>query len=81
MIADQTRSKHFEAFEELKGLATNGYTRRINIIILPPYNVGYIINPTVRFVKYKGHPEKVNKENSYSPNIPYYKNKYSIDMI
>ena len=63
MIADELRSKNYDVFEEVHGLATNGSTRRIDIIALPPNsNIGYIIDPTVRFEKYKGQPEEVNEE-------------------
>ncbi|KAJ4428796.1 hypothetical protein ANN_25789 [Periplaneta americana] len=72
MIAEQFRSINFQVFEEVHGLADNGSTRRIDMIVIPPNNNnGYIIDLTVRFEKQKSQPENIGKKTT-SMYVPFH---------
>lgn len=84
MIANELRSKGLKVYEEVSGLATNGSSRRIDIIAFKPSSkTGIILDPTIRFETHSGQPEEVDKEKKtiYEPTIPYYQEKYNLDNI
>ena len=83
-IAEELRSQNFRVYEEVHCLATGESTRRIDMLAIPPNsNVGYILDPTVRFEKFKDQPEAVNEEKKkiYLPTVPFFKNKYGLEDI
>ncbi|KAJ4431958.1 hypothetical protein ANN_20567 [Periplaneta americana] len=74
-------NNHKFVYEEVHGTADNGSNRRIDIIaISESLSRGMIIDPTIRFEKYKAQPEDVHeaKRAIYVPTIPYYKDYYTL---
>ena len=74
--------KNYEVFEEVHCLATNGSTRRADIIAIEKSSRrGFIIDPTVRFETDVDQPLAVDNEKKsiYEPTIPYFQQKYKID--
>ena len=83
-IAEQLRRKGYTVYEEIHGIATQGSTRRIDILAFQPNSTkGYIIDPTIRFEHHTNQPAEVNaeKQNIYNPTIPYYKSQYHLQDI
>uniref|UniRef100_A0A8D8VK96 Reverse transcriptase n=1 Tax=Cacopsylla melanoneura TaxID=428564 RepID=A0A8D8VK96_9HEMI len=76
--------KQFEVYEEVSGIASDGSSRRIDIIAIDRKNKkGIIVDPTVRIESNENQPYDVNdeKRSIYNPTIPYYKNKYGLNEI
>ncbi|KAJ4435327.1 hypothetical protein ANN_17937 [Periplaneta americana] len=70
--------------EEVFCLATNGSSRRIDIIAYSQTTKkGYIIDPTIRIETGSSQPEDVSKEkiNIYLPTVDYFKAKYQLEDI
>ena len=81
-IAAALSAKNYEVFEEVHCLATNGSTRRADIIAIEKSSRrGFIIDPTVRFETDVDQPLAVDieKKSIYEPTIPYFQQKYKID--
>ncbi|KAJ4445700.1 hypothetical protein ANN_12385 [Periplaneta americana] len=75
---------HVQVEEKVFCLATNGSSRRIDIIAYPQTTKkGYIIDPTIRIETGSSQPEDVNKEkiNIYLPTVDYFKAKYQLEDI
>ena len=84
LIANQFKKRDYHVVEEVIGIATNGSIRRIDILAYrDPRDIGYIIDPTVRFENSSGQPDEVDKEKKliYEPTIPYYLEKYKLKAI
>ncbi|KAJ4428057.1 hypothetical protein ANN_24071 [Periplaneta americana] len=70
--------------EEVFCLATNGSSRRIDIIAYSQTTKKcYIIDPTIRIETGSSQPEDVNQEkiNIYLPTVDYFKAKYQLENI
>ena len=83
-ISDELRKKEFNVYEEVHGLATDGSSRRIDIIAFKANDSnGYILDPTIRCEHHIGQPEEVHKEKKtiYEPTVSYYKTKYKLREI
>ena len=48
MLADALKEEGFTVYQEVQGFATQGSTRRINIIAIKN-DSAYILDPTMRF--------------------------------
>ncbi|KAJ4430144.1 hypothetical protein ANN_22354 [Periplaneta americana] len=75
---------HVQVEEEVFCLATNGSSRRIDIIAYSQTTKkGYIIDPTVRIETGSSQPEDVNQENIniHLPTVDYFKAKYQLEDI
>lgn len=84
ILAESLREKGFVVHEEVHGLASQGGTRRIDIIaFMRGSSKGYILDPTVRFETHAQQPLEVNEEKRaiYVPTTPYYKSKYHLNDI
>ncbi|KAL1446364.1 hypothetical protein WDU94_005663, partial [Cyamophila willieti] len=83
LIANELK-KQYEVYEEVPGIATDGSSRRIDIIAIDrKKKKGIIIDPTVRFELHSNQPNEVNQEKKdiYIPTVPYYKEKYGLNEI
>lgn len=83
-IANALRENGFTVHEEVYGLAINGSSRRIDMLVIKPSEKkGYIFDPTVRFETTRSQPSEVNdeKRSIYIPTIDYYKNHYGLEDI
>ena len=83
-ISDELRKKDFTVYEEVHGLATDGSSRRIDIIAFKANDSkGYILDPTIRWEHHIGQPEEVHEEKKtiYEPTVSYYKTKYKLQEI
>lgn len=84
ILADSLKKVGYITYEEVPGIATQGSTRRIDIIAFKPGSKqGYILDPTIRFEVSSTQPEEVNNEKNtiYQPTVPFYKEKYNLDAI
>lgn len=84
IAAALTKTGRFEVYEEVHCIATNGSTRRVDIIAIDRDNkTGYILDPTVRFETSLEQPENVNKEKQliYEPTAEYFKTSYNLEII
>ncbi|KAJ4427892.1 hypothetical protein ANN_23900 [Periplaneta americana] len=84
LIANALRKKSWIVEEEVFCLATNGSSRRIDIIAYSQTTKkGYIIDPTIRIETGSSQPEDVNQEkiNIYLPTVDYFKAKYQLEDI
>lgn len=84
LIATALRKKSWIVEEEVFCLATNGSSRRIDIIAYSQTTKkGYIIDPTIRIETGSSQPEDVNQEkiNIYLPTVDYFKAKYQLEDI
>ncbi|KAJ4432134.1 hypothetical protein ANN_20750 [Periplaneta americana] len=84
LIASALRKKSWTVEEEVFCLATNGSSRRIDIIAYSQTTKkGYIIDPTIRIETGSSQPEDVNQEkiNIYLPTVDYFKAKYQLEDI
>ncbi|KAJ4448657.1 hypothetical protein ANN_00047, partial [Periplaneta americana] len=75
---------HVQVEEEVFCLATNGSSRRIDIIAYShTTKKGYIIDPTIRIETGSSQPEDVNQEkiNIYLPTVDYFKAKDQLEDI
>ncbi|KAJ4446810.1 hypothetical protein ANN_13508 [Periplaneta americana] len=84
LIATALKKKSWALEEEVFYLATNGSSRRIDIIeYSQPNKKGYIIDPTIRIEMGSSQPEDVNQEkiNIYLPTVDYFKAKYQLEDI
>ncbi|KAJ4448209.1 hypothetical protein ANN_10223 [Periplaneta americana] len=84
LIATALRKKSWTVEEEVFCLATNGSSRRIDIIAYSQTTKkGYIIDPTIRIETGSSQPEDVNQEkiNIYLPTVDYFKAKYQLEDI
>ncbi|KAJ4442291.1 hypothetical protein ANN_12159, partial [Periplaneta americana] len=84
LIATALRKKFLDVEEGVFCLATNGSSRRIDIIAYSQTtNKGYIIDPTIRIETGSSQPEDVNQEkiNIYLPTVDYFKAKYQLEDI
>lgn len=84
LIANALRTKGWETYEEVTGLADDGSIRRVDIIAIErKHRKGYILDPTVRFEDNIDQPNAVNieKQKIYQPTITYFKTKYDLDRI
>ncbi|KAJ4428860.1 hypothetical protein ANN_25853 [Periplaneta americana] len=84
LIATAIRKKSWTVEEEVFCLATNGSSRRIDIIeYSQTTKKGYTIDPTIRIETGNSQPEDVNKEkiNIYLPTVDHFKAKYQLEDI
>ncbi|KAJ4452255.1 hypothetical protein ANN_03773 [Periplaneta americana] len=84
LIANALRKKSWIVEEEVFCLATNGSSRRIDIIAYSQTTKkGCIIDPTIRIETGSSQPEDVNQEkiNIYLPTVGYFKTKYQLEDI
>ncbi|KAJ4447107.1 hypothetical protein ANN_09107 [Periplaneta americana] len=84
LIATALKKKSWTVEEEVFCLATNGSSRRIDIIAYSQTTKkGYIIDPTIRIETGSSQPEDVNQEkiNFYLPTVDYFKAKYQLENI
>lgn len=84
VIADALRKKGLVVHEEVHGISTNGSSRRIDMLAIPPGSTSaYIIDPTVRFETDEQQPAEVNAEKCriYNPTVPFYLEKYQLTSI
>ncbi|KAJ4444022.1 hypothetical protein ANN_05811, partial [Periplaneta americana] len=75
---------HVQVEEEVFCLATNGSSRRTDIIAYSQTTKkGYIIDPAIRIETGSSQPEDVNQENIniYLPTVDYFKAKYQLENI
>lgn len=73
---------HFEIFEEIHCISTDGSTKRADIIAIDrKRDLGYILDPTVRFEKDLSQAHLVNEEKKkhYQPCCKYLSEKYKIN--
>ncbi|KAI5731459.1 hypothetical protein M8J77_010249 [Diaphorina citri] len=84
LLAKELKKQYDEVYEEVQGIASDGSTRRIDIIAIDrKKKKGIIVDPTVRFETSAEQPDEVNEEKRsiYIPTIPYYKEKYGLSEI
>ncbi|KAJ4427579.1 hypothetical protein ANN_25227 [Periplaneta americana] len=84
LIATALKKKSWIVEEDVFCLATNGSSRRIDIIAYSQTTKkGYIIDPTIRIETGSSQPEDVNQEkiNIYLPTVDYFKVKYQLENI
>ena len=84
LIASALRKKGWEVEEEISCIATNGSTRRVDILAYSKTTrIGYIIDPTIRYEKNADQSEEVDQEKKiiYEPTIPYFKTKYDLNSL
>lgn len=84
LIATSLKDK-FDIYEEITCIGDNDSNRRVDILALNKNNkqIGYILDPTIRFERSKNQPTEVDREKKaiYEPTINYFKNKYKINEI
>ncbi|KAJ4430209.1 hypothetical protein ANN_22419 [Periplaneta americana] len=82
MLAEALKEIEFTVHQEVKGLATQGSVRRIDIIAIKN-NSTYILDPTIRFEIHEDQMHEVNSEKKqiYEPTIPFFKDKYCLSHI
>lgn len=79
-ITDLLREKHFECFEEVHAIDTDGRHRFSDIVAFDRGSKAYIIDPTIRFESNdEDQDTKVQDEKNgiYKKCIPFYNEKYS----
>lgn len=83
-VAESLEAKGYVVFQEVTGIANNGGTRRIDIIAIDrKKDIGFIIDPTVRFEIDEEQPVSVDREKKaiYEPTVDYYKAMYKLKSI
>ena len=68
----------------MTGIAEKGSIRRCDIIVLDrKNNIGYILDPTIRYETKSTQPDDVDKEKKliYEDTTKYYKEKYQINSF
>jgi hypothetical protein len=86
IIAQALKDKHkcWEVYEEVHCLASDGSTRRVDILALDKSNSkAYVLDPTIRFETNKNQPEEVNleKQSIYNSTTGYFKEHYKINDL
>ncbi|KAJ4443587.1 hypothetical protein ANN_05261 [Periplaneta americana] len=84
LIAIALKKKSWEVEEEVSSIATNGSSRRIDILMYSKTTKhGFIIDPRNRYERSAYQPEEVlqEKKDIYGPTIEYFKEKYHLKHI
>lgn len=84
LIAEALRERGLTVFEEVACTADSGSIRRVDILAIDKKkNVGWIIDPTVRFELNQDQPNSVNSEKQriYEPTTTFFKMSYGLKEV